>query len=206
MEKRECSQGEMIEWLLADRSECLGDHPVFVEIGSGVSTIHLSRCGRRLKASVYSLDINAEKIDALRSKAGDRIANVEFVVGNSLDILPDVVEGKRIDFLFLDSAASALHTLHEFLICEPHLHPGACVLIDNAAMPAEKRPLSPARKGKILVPYLLASSHWKVRSHPRAGGSMVSAIYCADADFADPDYENPRHVDHWQEHFDIAFR
>ena len=82
-----------------------------------------------------------------------------------------------------------------------YLKPGACLLIDNAALPEEKVVLTEVRKGKILVPYLLASAHWSVQAHPKAGGSMVSATLHKEANFAEFDYEYPEYVDKWQKYF-----
>jgi predicted O-methyltransferase YrrM len=199
---RECSQGEMIERLLAERRESFREKPVFVETGCGASTISLSRYARELNALAYSLDCNSEKSDYLKSHVGDQVAGVEFVIGESLESLAKIVAEHTIDFLFLDSAPSAMHTLREFLICEPGLEPGACVVVDNAALPGERWALGPVRKGRILVPYLLASPYWDVRAHRRAGDSMVSAILHSEADFADPAHEHPDYTDNWRRDLD----
>jgi len=200
---RECSHGDMIERLIGQRQDRLRDKPVFVETGCGLSTISLARIAKKLNASTYSLDYNEEKIDDLKRRAGEQVGNIEFVVGDSLKNLPKILEKHTIiDFLFLDSTASATHTFREFLIVEPALGPGACLLVDNAALPGAKRLLSPVRKGKILVPYLLASPYWEVHAHPRAGDSMISAVFHSEADFADPDYEHPEYIDNWRSRFD----
>jgi hypothetical protein len=72
------------------------------------------------------------------------------------------------------------------------------VLIDNAALPGARLLLSPCRKGKLLVPYLLASPVWRVKAHPRAGDSMVSALHDRAGARADASYEDPGYVDHWR--------
>jgi len=203
---RECSHGEMIERLLEERKDFFRDTPVFVETGCGISTISLNKYAKELNALAYSLDYNSEKINDLKSRVGEQVANIEFVIGDSLESLSKIVAKHTIDFLFLDSAASAMHTFREFLICEPALKPGACLLVDNAALPGEKKLLSPVRKGKILVPYLLASPYWEVRAHPRAGDSMISAILHSEANFADPDYEHPENIDNWQAYFDKVLK
>ena len=201
---REFSHAEMIERLFRERRDSFRDHPVFIETGCGLSTLAISKWAGALNGLAYSLDHNSQKIDDLKSKAGDRVANVQLLIGDSLENLPNVVAEHSIDFLFLDSAASALHTFREFLTCEPALKAGACVLVDNAALPNEKRLLSPVRKGKILVPYLLAAADWEVRGHPLAGDSMVSAIRHAEGNFADFAYEHPAYVDHWKRQFNEA--
>jgi predicted O-methyltransferase YrrM len=124
---------------------------------------------------------------------------VHFLVGDSLRGIAEVAERhERVDFAFLDSAPSALHTFREFSALEPALRPGARVLVDNAALPGARLLLSPCRKGRILVPYLLASPFWEVRAHPRSGDSMVSALRHDRPDFADPAHEDPDYVDDWR--------
>ena len=72
------------------------------------------------------------------------------------------------------------------------------MLIDDAALPGARLLLSPCRKGKLIVPYLLASPFWSVTAHPRAGDSMVSAVLDAIGARADSGYEDPSYVDRWR--------
>ena len=130
------------------------------------------------------------------------LRGVEFVTGDSIEALTELVRTVTPGFLFLDSAASAMHTFREFLVCEQALRAGACLLVDNAALPCTTKTLSPVRKGKILVPYLLASPLWEVQPHPRAGDSMIAAIRHADPVFADPAYEDPEFMGNWRARFD----
>ncbi len=201
--RRIMSHGDLIEQLLEQRLAEFPENPVFVESGGGVSTLSLAKTGKALNAKVYSLDYNADKVDDLKSRSGELVSNVEYMIDDSLKSLAKIVERHaQIDFLFLDSAASAMHTFREFQIAEPILKPGACLLVDNAALPQEKHLLSPVRKGKILVPYLLASPYWEVTAHPGAGDSMISAVMRETADFADPLYEDPEYIDSWKTFFD----
>jgi len=204
-ETRECSHGELIEKLLKKRKKIWKHNPVFVETGSGISTISLSKCAKELNALAYSLDYNSDKCDELKQRVGDQLSNIEFIIGDSLINLPKIIDKHSIDFLFLDSAPSAMHIFREFLICEPAFKPGACLLVDNAALPEEKCLLSLVRKGKILVPYLLASAYWEVQAHPKAGDSMISAILHEEAKFADPAYEQPNYVEPWQANLNRHF-
>ncbi len=197
------SHGDLIERLLEQHLTEFPENPVFVESGGGVSTLSLAKTGKKLNAKVYSLDYNADKVDDLKARSGTLLSNVEYMIDDSLNSLAKIVKRQeRIDFLFLDSAASAMHTFHEFQISEPRLKAGACLLVDNAALPCVKNLLSPVRKGKILVPYLLASPYWEVTSHPEAGDSMISAVMRETADFADPSYEDPDYIDSWKTFFD----
>jgi len=80
---------------------------------------------------------------------------------------------------------------------ESSLKPGTFLLVDNAALPQQKILLGPVRKGKILVPYLLASPFWEVKAYPRAGDSMVYSLLNIEGVFADPAYEHPEYIDNW---------
>jgi precorrin-6B methylase 2 len=193
----------MMEQLLTDTAPFLPEAGVFVESGCGLTTIALAKMARRYSAYAYSLDYNPEKIEELKSRAGREIENVEFLIGDSVQNLPKLVDRHaHIDFLFLDSAASAMHTFREFQIVEPAFRTGSRILVDNAALPKEENLLSPVRKGKILVPYLLASAYWEVLAHPTAGDSMISAILHNEGRFADPEFEHPEYADRWRELFE----
>lgn len=204
--RRQCSHGEMIERLLKERELFFQENPVFVEIGCGLSTVSLSKMAKEMSAISYSIDYNSDKSADLKLRFGKQVNNTNFIIGDSLERLPKIVEKHKIDFLFLDSAASAMHTFKEFSICESAFNIGACLLVDNAALPGKKKILSAVRKGKILVPYLLASSYWEVFSHHRAGDSMISAILHDKADFADYDYEHPEYIDEWRQYFNKSLK
>lgn len=201
--RRTQSHGDLISRLIGEYQGGFNKPPIFVETGSGVSTMALARAAGALGGVVYSCDFNDEKVSALKAAAGNDIAEIRFQMGDSLDSLREIArKHDRIDFLFLDSAASATHTFREFFIVERCLQPGAVLLIDNAALPEEKRVLSPVRKGKILVHYLLASPVWEVVGYPAAGDSMVAAIRHERPEFADSRYEHPEYVDHWKDLFE----
>ena len=200
---RKRSHGELIKILLEkDVDRLSGKKPVFVETGCGLSTLSLAEMGARVSATIITCDYNSEKADELRASSENILGNVRFMIGDSLDSLGKIAaEHPEIHFLFLDSAASAMHTFREFLLVEQCLKPGATVLVDNAAIPGAWRVLSPVRKGKILVPYLLASPCWEVTGHPESGDSMVSAVLRSEPDFADPAYEDADYIDNWRRLF-----
>lgn len=200
---RTMDHGEMIKKILTENAAIIGDDPVFVETGCGLSTVSLAEMGTEMGATVYSCDYNKEKADELRQAVPEKVKNINYMIGDSIESLEKIAsKHSDISFLFLDSAASAMHTFREFMAVEKCLHPGSIVLIDNAALPGEKRVLSPVRKGKVIVPYLLASTNWEVNGHPSAGDSMVSAIMHKEHDFADSEYEHPEYVDNWKSLFD----
>lgn len=192
----------MEEILTGDEVD-LSPNPVFIETGSGISTLRLARLADKLKAEVHSCDFNDSKLNVLASKNAEVIKSVQFHKGDSLQSLESLsVHLERVDFLFLDSAASAMHTFREFKLIEPLLKVGSCLLIDNAAHPRQRIRLTECRKGKILVPFLLASPDWEVFFRPRTADSMVFAIRREHNLFADKEYENPEYVDNWRAHFD----
>lgn len=203
---RRRTHGEMLARHLFDRRPFLKPRCVLVETGSGITTLALADAGLSLAAIVYSCDINEPKVAELKRRIGMRVSNVEFVIGDSKETLPRIGEKHGgIDFIFMDSAASAMHTFQEFMAIERFFKPGSSLLIDNAALPNSSAVLSPCRKGKIIVPYLLASPWWEVKGHPAAGDSMVSAIRHDRPDFADRAYEWPDFVDQWEQEFEQAF-
>ncbi len=204
---RSQDQAELIRELLAKLQPIRDHRLVLVETGCGGSTLALVEVARRTGARVYSCDHDAKRLDALRECANDDLAEVEFLAGDSLEGLATVVARHgRIDFALLDSAPSATHTLREFLTLEPRFGPGSRILVDDAALPGARLLLSPCRKGKLLVPYLLASPFWTVSAHPRAGDSMVSAVLDAIGARADSGYEDPSYVDRWRATFDRRLR
>jgi predicted O-methyltransferase YrrM len=196
------TRSEMIKKLTQEHSHFFPSQPIFVETGSGVSTLGMAEVGREYNAKVYSCDRNQEKIDELIARTKGKLDNVEIIIGHSVDILEEICKKHgEIHFAHLDSGGSAMLTFNEFMAIQDYLQPGACLLIDNAALPEEKDVLTEVRKGKILVPYLLASSHWDVQAHPKAGGSMVSATLHEEGNFAEFDYEYPEYVDDWRNYF-----
>jgi len=200
---REITHGEMIARHLAQRQQNLDEHPVFVETGCGLSTLSLAEVGKNLNATVYSCDFNEEKVRALQQRAGDRIDNVTFLIGDSLDSLRTIcAQHAKLGFVFLDAAASAMHTFKELQLIEAFLKPGSSLLIDNAALPNERWLLSPCRKGKIVVPYLMASAYWEVQGHPTAGDSMISAVHHDTPDYAHTSCEWSGFVDTWKQDFE----
>jgi predicted O-methyltransferase YrrM len=195
---RTMSHGDLITRLIDHHAASFHQPVVLVETGCGLSTVALASAAQRLKAVVYSCDHNQEKIAELQRLIGNT-ANVAFRVGDSHESLRAIVaEHAYLDLVFLDAAASAMHTWREFLIVEPRLQPGAVLLVDNAALPGARRLLSPVRKGKILVHYLLASPVWEVEGFPTAGDSMIAAYRHAEPNYADPRYEDPDYVDRWR--------
>jgi len=201
--ERKFTHGQMISLLLDGHKDSFPEKPVLIETGCGISTLLLADAGRALGAKIYSCDFNVDKVNALRLRAGDRVSNIEFLAGDSVGLLQQLADKHtQIHFLFLDAAASAMHTFREYQTVEKALKENSLLLIDNAALPGETHLLSPCRKGKVIVPYLQASAYWDVRGHPQAGDSMISAVCHANPDYSDPAYEWPEYVDPWEWSFE----
>jgi predicted O-methyltransferase YrrM len=199
---RRQDQGDLIRALVAQLDPPRKRRAIFVETGCGSSTLALAHAAADLDAFVYSCDSDDAKMDALREQLGDARDRVQFLKGDSLASVAQIAERhERIDFAYFDSAPSATHALREFLTLEPRLGAGARILIDDAALPGARLLLSPCRKGRLLVPYLLASPFWTVTGHPRAGDSMVSAVLDMERARADRSYEDPSYVDQWRRAF-----
>jgi predicted O-methyltransferase YrrM len=165
--------------------------PVIVEVGIGLTSAALAKYARDTGATYYACDLNADLVSAVRDRI-DPDKLIKFRIGDSESVLGEIVqEVGRVDFAFLDSAASAMKTFREFQIVEPKFEAGSILVIDNAAIPGTNQPLrSRCRKGKIVVPYLLASPFWEVIGHPNDGDSMIAAIKRSEPDFADEAYED----------------
>ena len=197
------SEMEMVHIIIQEQITSFGDSPVFIETGSGISTLALAKAAKQHSGKAYSCDCNETMLNELKKRASDQLEYVTFMIGDSITSLEKIVsQHKKLDFVFLDSAASAMHTFNEFKIIESSMVPGSCLLIDNATLPEEKWLLSPCRKGKILVPYLLASANWQVRAHPRAGGSMISAVFHREPNYSDSRYERAENIEYWKSSFD----
>src|SRR3989344_7461921 len=63
---RELTHGQMLAKHLVARRPHLPPNPVLVETGCRRSTLALAESGRALNATVYSCDMNAKKIAALK--------------------------------------------------------------------------------------------------------------------------------------------
>lgn len=191
--------GELIRELLADLRPEPRQRLVFVETGCGPATPVLAELARRTGARVYACGRDPKTFEELRACAGDDLSDVTFLEGDILQSLAQIAgRHERVDFALFDSVPSATHTLREFLLLEPRFGPGSRVLIDDAVLPGARLLLGPRRKGRLVVPYLLASPFWSVSAHPRTGGSMVSAVLDAIGARSDASYEDPGWVDLWR--------
>jgi predicted O-methyltransferase YrrM len=188
-------QGSLIRRLLADLKPGTQRPVVLVETGCGLSTLALAEVAERVGGHVYSCELDPRRIQALRTASAGVLERVHFLEGDSRESLARIAaRHESIDFALFDSAPSATQILHEFQALERRLLPGSRVLIDEAALPGARLLLGPCRKGKLLVPYLLASPVWRVTAFPRASNSMVSAVHDRVGARADASYEDPAYA------------
>lgn len=188
--------GGLIRSLVSKLEPPRGRRPLYVQTGCGPATRALAEIARETGALLYVCEPSADRIDALRGASPYELGHVQFLCGDSLASVAQIAtRHERLDFALLDSAPSATQTLHEFLCLEPRFVPGARILIGDAALPDARLLLRPCRKGKLLVPYLLASPFWSVSAHRRPGDPMVSAVLDMVAARADVSYEDPSYVE-----------
>jgi predicted O-methyltransferase YrrM len=102
------TRGELINKLTHEHCQFFPSQPIFVETGSGISTLDLAEAGKKFNAKVYSCDRNQEKINQLIARTRGKLDNVEILVGDSLENLAKIAEKhSQIHFAHLDGAVSA---------------------------------------------------------------------------------------------------
>ena len=108
-----------------------------IETGTnwGFSTIVLAQAlkdsGAKGKIHTIELDKSNLKIAHNNFESASLTDYIETYLGDSLEILPSVVEERSLSFAFLDGNHSMSHVLKEFEIVESRLKPGAKVYFDN---------------------------------------------------------------------------
>ena len=200
------SHSELLNQIFEQNIDGFSKKPKIIEVGSGITTDLLNKLSLKYECEVISIDNNPSKVKFLNNNIKNKSPKLSFLVGDSLEILKNIIEKSKIDLLFLDSAPSAMYTFREFLICEDSLKSGSILIIDNAKFPEEKTNRNPARKGKIIVPYLLASKSWEVFSYPFSGDMMIVAIKRSEKKYADLGYELDEYTDNWKNQLELYFR
>jgi len=122
-----------------------GKKPVFVETGSGASSIVLFYFAAKLGGTLYSWDTNGSKASFLRSVINDNICKafginlhkhwkfIEFLSTDKhlgIPILKELEE--KVDFCFLDSWHTLDNLAGEVNLLLPVLHTNAIVALDDA--------------------------------------------------------------------------
>jgi predicted O-methyltransferase YrrM len=162
--------------------------PVLVEVGAGKTTKVMADYARKHKAIFYSCDCCGPIIDFLDA-AFNKDKCIRFLQSDSSDALAGLAPMIGvIDFAFFDAAPCAMKTFLDFQTIEYCFRPNSIFVIDNAKLPGLKQSPGPARKGKILVPYLLAHDEWTVEAFPGYGGMMIVAVKQPHGGHADPGY------------------
>lgn len=118
-----------------------------IETGTnwGFSTIILAQALKDSKASgkVYSIELEDENL----TRARDNIKNagltdyVELYLGDSLEVLPELLKLRNPSFVFLDGNHSMTHVLSEFDLVSQRLIPGGKIFFDNTENIGQKEDL-----------------------------------------------------------------
>lgn len=172
---------------------------VIVETGIGLSSFPLIEyVYAHPNVVLYCIDTSKEVIKSLQEGL-DPDRKVNFLHMDTEKGLQFVIGAEKyIDLLFFDAVPCAYRTFKEFQMCEHLLTPGSIYVMDNARIP-EKEHIkgeckgAACRKGKVIVPYLLASPHWVVKAFPQEAGGMIGAIMQPDAKYSDPAYSSKKH-------------
>lgn len=116
--------------------------------GDGWSTIALATHVRVHGGHVTSIDLNTRVADAVLASHGMR-DDVHLVTGHSIDVLAGYLqEGKKFDFILLDSENDAQLTLHEWYIAHRLINEGGIIMLDDIE-PGSKDVL----KGNLVIPH-----------------------------------------------------
>lgn len=122
--------------LLNLAATCLGDDEAYVEVGvfHGASLIAamLGNEGRRFVGidSFGFRDASLEKVEANLARYG--LTPPELLVGDAFELVPaGALDGTKIGVWYYDAAHSYEAQLDGLRIAEPHLVPGALVIVDD---------------------------------------------------------------------------
>lgn len=116
--------------------------------GDGWSTIALATHVRVHGGSVTSIDLNTRTADAVLAAHGMRDI-VTLVTGYSVDVLAGYLqEGKKFDFILLDSENDAQLTLHEWYLAHRLINDGGTIMLDDIE-PGSRDVL----KGNLVIPH-----------------------------------------------------
>ena len=116
--------------------------------GDGWSTIALATHVRVHGGNVTSIDLNTRTADAVLAAHGMR-DDVHLVTGYSVDVLAGYLqEGRKFDFILLDSENDAQLTLHEWYLAHRLINDGGTIMLDDIE-PGSKDVL----KGNLIIPH-----------------------------------------------------
>lgn len=140
------------------------------EAGDGWSTLAFARYARDQGGVFVSIDLDISAAEEVLERHDLREA-VDLREGNSLDVLPEIVEyGTGLDVVLLDSDNDADLIMDEFMIVRRALGPGSVLLVDDV-VPGSRTVV----KGKKILPFL-ESSGYKPEIIERDGGGFTSGV------------------------------
>jgi hypothetical protein len=133
--------------------------------GDGCSTIIFAEWVKNNGGKLYSIDINAENLQAAANALGDAASSVHLVHSDSIAFLRNF--NHPIDFLYLDSCdldffnpiPSQEHHLQEIIAAYPWLTQNSIVMIDDS-----ETYLPGGGKGKLVIDFLMAKG-WGILAH-----------------------------------------
>jgi hypothetical protein len=173
-----------------------------IEIGcmfkedEGLSTYNIARLISRTKENTrfVSIDYDSAHIDSarllLKKYDGSLIEKIEFKNGDSLKVLPQLLEEmNKVHFAFIDGGGHPEVCLKEFELIIKHLSSNGVCLVDDLQ---ELKPtnnygaLRPFGKGTLIYPFLVISDYLKYRQVNKPAGQQYESelINSLDKTFA----------------------
>ena len=104
------SHSELLNQIFEQNIDGFSKKPKIIEVGSGITTDLLNKLSLKYECEVISIDNNPSKVKFLNNNIKNKSPKLSFLVGDSLEILKNIIEKSKIDLLFLDSVPSAMYT------------------------------------------------------------------------------------------------
>jgi hypothetical protein len=117
--------------------------------GDGWSTVALASNTKVHGGSATSIDLDTSVASQVLAAHG-LYDSTQLIDGHSIDVFADfLAQGRKFDFILLDSENDAQLILHEWYLAKRMINPGGIIMIDDVE-PGSKEVL----KGNDLIPHL----------------------------------------------------
>ena len=132
-----------------------------IEIGTfkGCTSLYLAAACEEQGGTLYTINIRGDELSIARDVAGKcGIRNIEFILGDSLELLPGLVERIGYQFVFIDGKHNYKYAFGEYELTQKHLaRPGAIVFDDASYVHSDSQqdggvPRAYKEAGAILYP------------------------------------------------------
>ena len=132
-----------------------------IEIGTfkGCTSLYLAAACEEQGGTLYTINIRGDELSIARDVAGKcGIRNIEFILGDSLELLPSLVERIGYQFVFIDGKHNYKYAFGEYELTQKHLaRPGAIVFDDASYVHSDSQqdggvPRAYKEAGAILYP------------------------------------------------------